>query len=185
MMTLLFRPRLAYDLAKGTREPERKTFPLWVLLWWLLPRSAANGGLLYRFIRWLEGAKKVEKADGGLKGTGGHIEVFASFSADVGGACPVRGWGEAVVMMKRYPFSYYSRGEGWDVVFFAPGTREEDADCGCAREIFTVKERLYYFPDGGWVSLNTSKECIQRAVEAFWLAIAMAMGFKLESEERE
>ena len=123
--------------------------------WWTAPVRWL-GRLLYKTRRFFQGARSVKRV--AYEGTAGSIydeelELDVCFS----GACPVQGDGT----IGGHACYYRSRGEGWQFHVAGP-SGDVFAD-----DSWKYSERPYFFPDGGWVAVETSRACILRAARRY------------------
>lgn len=89
------------------------------------------------------------------------------YSLDVGGACPVQGWGE----VDRHPCYFRARGECWQFEVYAMGVDPRD---DAADPIWQHEADDEVSDPGGqfcasWMTIGASRECIAAAV-ALWRA---------------
>lgn len=71
-------------------------------------------------------------------------------------------WWARPLTVDGLPCYYRSRGEGWQ--FHVASWPDGDA---LAEDAWVYSERPYFFPQGGWVSPEVSRECIRRAVSLY------------------
>jgi hypothetical protein len=134
-----------------------KTFRLWIqyIAWprvlpYELRRPVDN---VLAFIA--RGARPVKK--GSLDETHGEI-VEDGVNIQFGGACPVQGDG----VVDGRDVYYRSRGIGWSF-----SVAPEGSDDALGPNTWDFEEHKYFWPDGGWVHADVTRECILRAVGAW------------------
>lgn len=108
------------------------------------------GGWIYKARRLAEGARSVRCGE--TYGT--FVDEHTGESITFGGMCPV----QAECDFQGRDLYYRSRGEGWQLHISKLGGEALNKDS------WSYSERLYFFPDGGYVDSSVSCACIAKGI---------------------
>lgn len=115
----------------------------------------AIGRALYVTRRFSVGARSVDCAE---PTSGSYVDPFG-YVVEFSGMCPVQGEGQ----IDNREIYYRSRGEGWS---FSVAKPRGDV---FADDAWYYSEHDYFFPDGGYVSPDVSRACIEKALRKWRL----------------